>query len=202
MNKINIYSDIGSVSFINQLLPNYKIFNKKINELDYSDKSKEGGIVFFGTDKIKISDLNLTKDFLIITNKDIDNTNNNNLTIIKAPMSLSQLKNHIKKFLQNKKYKFEDIEIIEKKLIGIHKNFDCFLTDIENEILLYLITSDSASKDYIKKNILNINFRIETNSLDSHLTRIRKKLNKVGSKLMLQSKNDRLFFFVNRKSLD
>ena len=200
MNKINVYSDFDSFSIVNQLLPNHKVINKQISELKKHNKLKEGGIIFLGSDKVQIESFNLTKDFLIITNKDIGNISNKNLLISKAPMSLNKLKNLIKKFLLNKKYVFEDIEISDKKLLGTNKKTECFLTDIENEILLYLINTDQGSKEYIKKNILNISMGIETNSLDSHLTRIRKKLEKVNSKIILQSKNDNLFFFINHRN--
>ena len=72
-----------------------------------------------------------------------------------------------------------------------------FLTDIECEILISLINKKSCDKDYIKTNILKIKTNIETNSLDSHLTRIRKKLEKIKTDVKIKSKNDVLSIFSN-----
>ena len=58
---------------------------------------------------------------------------------------------------------------------------------------MYLFNTELKSKQFIKLNILNIKRGIETNSLDSHLSRIRKKLNKIKSKILITSKNDQIF---------
>ena len=72
-----------------------------------------------------------------------------------------------------------------------------FLTDIEKEILVYLFKSQKCSKEFIKKNILKIKSTIETNSIDSHLTRIRKKLSKIKSNLIIKSKYDQVVIEFN-----
>ena len=53
-----------------------------------------------------------------------------------------------------------------------------------------------TSKNFIKENILNIKSNIETNSLDSHLTRIRKKMNKIKSNVKIQTKNEKLLITI------
>ena len=47
-------------------------------------------------------------------------------------------------------------------------------------------------KNFIKENILNIKSNIETNSLESHLSRIRKKMNTIKTKVKIQTKNEKL----------
>ena len=42
------------------------------------------------------------------------------------------------------------------------------------------------------ENILNIKSNIETNSLESHLSRIRKKMNTIKTKVKIQTKNEKL----------
>ena len=68
----------------------------------------------------------------------------------------------------------------------------CFLTKVELEILSYLVREKEASKNFIKENILNIKTNIETNSLESHLTRIRKKMNKVKTTVKIKTKSEKL----------
>ena len=103
----------------------------------------------------------------------------------------------IKKILQNNKTKFESIEIIDKKMINSLNNKSCFLTEIEEDILTYLINTKEGSKEFIRSNILNLKSNIETNSIDSHLTRIRKKLDKLETNIKIKTKNDHLLIFVS-----
>ena len=68
------------------------------------------------------------------------------------------------------------------------------LTDIENNILIKLIEIKKCQKDYLKENILNISHEIDTHSLDSHLSRIRKKFEKIQTSLNLKSKKNYIIF--------
>ena len=67
---------------------------------------------------------------------------------------------------------------------------------VELEILSYLIREKETSKNFIKENILNIKSDIETNSLESHLTRIRKKMNKVKTSIKIQTKSEKLLITI------
>ena len=49
-----------------------------------------------------------------------------------------------------------------------------------------------TSKTFIKENILKIKSNIETNSLESHLTRIRKKMNEIETVVKIQTRNEKL----------
>ena len=100
--------------------------------------------------------------------------------------------NHIQNFLQNIKVQFHDISIVSEKLINLKNNSFCYLTKAEIEILTHLIREKETNKKFIKENILKIKSNIETNSLESHLTRIRKKMNKIESVTKIQSRNEKL----------
>ena len=68
-------------------------------------------------------------------------------------------------------------------------NYFCYLTKLELEILSHLIIEKEYQK-YIQEKILNIKSTIETNSLDSHLSRIRKtNSNKYFVKKTVKKKN-------------
>ena len=64
------------------------------------------------------------------------------------------------------------------------------------EIFSYLNREKETSKNFIKENILNIKSNIETNSLESHLSRIRKKMNTIKTKVKIQTKNEKLLINV------
>ena len=61
-------------------------------------------------------------------------------------MSLNQIKNSIKNFLQNLKIQFHDISIYNEKLTNLNDKSFCYLTKVELEILTYLIREKVSSK--------------------------------------------------------
>ena len=145
------------------------------------------------TDEVK----NLHYNCLIISNTKINKSDvNKNTKILKCPTSIDHIKNTIENFINNLKVSFHDISIDNEKLTNLNNNSFCYLTKVEFEILCFLISEKETTKSIIKKNILNIKSNVETNSLESHLTRIRKKMNKVKTDVQIRSKNERLLITV------
>ena len=195
-----IYSNLESHTFINQLLSNYNIQYKNLNEL--KNKKKENvSIVFYINTKSKFDQIcYLTENDLLITNSQNNkNISQLNLIYLKKPIYPKKIRTHIDRFMSNKKIDFEDIYILDKKIFNRHTNLHCSLTDIEEQIIIYLINNIFCSKEHIKQNILKIKSSIETNSLESHLTRIRKKLNKINTSLVIKSKNDNISIYPHQK---
>ena len=52
------------------------------------------------------------------------------------------------------------------------------------------MTKKKIRRNEIKESVLNIKKNVETNSLDSHLTRIRKKIDKIDKNVKIFSKNE------------
>ena len=110
-----------------------------------------------------------------------------------SPLSIDYFKNTIEFFLQNLSIQFHDISIGNEKITNLIDNSFCNLTKIELDIFTYLIREKEVNKSFIREKILKIKSNIESNSLESHLTRIRKKMNKVNSNVKIQSKGEKLF---------
>ena len=197
--KIKIYSNIKIDNFLTQLFPNLDLEFINLKKLLNKNNISEGCIIFF--DKNKNKDFhfdNINKDFLLVTNLNINkNVFNKNITLLKTPLEINKIRNSIKKYISKISVSFENIHILEKKIYNTETKLSCLLTDIECEILISLINKKSCDKEYIKTNILKIKTNIETNSLDSHLTRIRKKLEKIKTDVKIKSKNDVLSIFSN-----
>ena len=203
--KINIYSSPKLNNFLVQLFPKHIIDFKDLADLIKKDCSEESGIVFHDPDNEikKINFKNLLGNYLIISNIQPNKTHQlNDYIYINAPVDLSKLKSDIENFITTKTNKIQDIEIVGRKLINYRKKISCFLTEVESEILSQLIKSKNCKKSFIKENILNIKNDIETNSLESHLTRIRKKLDNVKSNIRIQSKNETIHLFSSSEVLD
>ena len=201
--QIIIYSNLNNYFFIKQVLPKYDLVFKKIEEL--RGKKNFGKFVIFYNDK-KSNEFdikNISGDYLLITNSDTNNIKNSKKTIItNNPLTTKQIKNLIENFVFDSSSFFEDISLIDKKLSNVKNNKHCFLTEIEKDILIYLIETKVCSSEYIKKNILKIKLDIETSSIDSHLTRIRKKFYKIDTSLVIESKNDLISIYPDQKKLD
>jgi len=103
-----------------------------------------------------------------------------NLDKIYYPIKPSFLE---KKYLYLKKIYFSYQDLLlgkNNQLININNKQEIYLTETESNIMKMLIENEAVKKNTIKKNILNLNIEIDTKSLDSHLSRIRKKMKKIG----------------------
>lgn len=197
--KLNIYSNYNISKFFNSLFFDYQINLMKLEAIDCSIKNLYSNIVIINNDKdVSCINLNqLDESYLIISNLNLNKLNiAKNTKLIKTPISINQFKNSIEFFLENLRVFFHDISIDKEKLINSNNNSFCYLTKKELEILTYLITEKKAKKSFIRENILKIKSSVETNSLDSHLTRIRKKLNKISANVKIITKNDKLLITI------
>jgi len=193
INKINIFSNKKIKFFFNDLLADYELFFMNYNEIEKVLDDTSANIIFINeakiTELINFKDLN--DNFLILSTLKITSFKRKNL-FIKTPATISYIKAKIEYFLENLKIQFNDISIVNEKLTNKNNNSYCYLTKLESEILTHLIIEKESTKKYIKENILNIKNTIQTNSLDSHLTRIRKKLNQINASIKIQSKSEKL----------
>ena len=202
--KINIYTNIKSYEFFNQIVNKYILNYKTIDDL-LSDpiKNDQGGIII--NNNIKKFEINLnllSKNYIVITsNKEVNKTRKN-IQILTPPFFPYQLENNIENFFNNNFYEIKDIVIRNQNIFNSNNKKMQPLTEIESKILTYLITNKICTKEYIKENILNIKSSIETNSVDTHLTRIRKKFDIINSELIIKSKNNAVSIETNQKSLD
>ncbi len=192
-NKINIFSDKKIKFFLCDVFSDYELFFMDLSEIqNYIEKNSINIIVLNDDKSTKLFDFKKLKgNFLILSNAKIQNMKINN-QLIKTPISINQIKTITENFLENTKIIFHDITIINEKMTNINNNLSCYLTKLESEILSYLIYEKEGTKNYIQENILNIKGTIKTNSLDSHLTRIRKKMSQINTRIKIQSKSEKL----------
>ena len=194
--KINIYSDKKIRFFLSELFFDYELFFRDLIEIPNYPYSSAANIIFLSDEEsTKLIDFKkLSDNFLVLSslkkNPSID------IQFVKIPKPINQIKTLIKNFVENLKIKFHDITIVNEKLTNINNNSFCYLTKLESKILTYLIIEKKSTKKYIQENILNIKSTIQTSSLDSHLTRIRKKMNQIETGVKIQSKNETLTIII------
>ena len=191
-NKINIFLDTKIKSFLIDLFSDYELSFIDLNEIQEFYENTGINIIFINDkESIRLIDFKkLNDNFLVLSNLNINNT------LIKIPKSINNIKTIIENFIENLKIKFHDITIVNEKLTNINNNSFCYLTKLESEILTYLIIEKESTKKHIQENILNIKSTIQTNSIDSHLTRIRKKMYKIKTSVKIQSKSEKLLIVI------
>ena len=194
-NRLYIYSSENIKNFLVRLLSKYELISINIDSIDYSLENTKANIIIINNTKDAnlINFKKLNDNFLIIINLKHNNLIfNNKVKLLYSPLSVEKIQNGIDNFINNLKVEFHDIYIHNEKLTNSKNKDFCYLTKVEVEILFYLIRERETTKNFIKENILNIKSNIETNSLDSHLTRIRKKFSKVKTTVKIQTKSDKL----------
>ena len=195
-NGLNIFCNNNIKKFLPSLLSDYELTIMKIDQIKDNIQIFQANIIIISNNDIDLRDYgNLSDNCLIISNLKKLNFNNK-LNILNCPLSINQLKNRIEYFVQNLKVQFHDLSLYNEKLINLDNDNFCYLTKIELEILTYLIRKKETSKNFIKENILNIKSNIETNSLESHLSRIRKKMSTIKTKVRIQTKNEKLLITI------
>ena len=191
-NGLNIFCNNTIKNFLFSLLSDYELTFMKLDQIKNNIQVSQANIIIISNNDIDLRDYGkLSDNCLLISNfKKLNFNNKSNILI--SPLSINNLKNRIDYFVQNLKIQFHDLSLYNEKLINLDNDNFCYLTKIELEILNYLIRKKETSKNFIKENILNIKSNIETNSLESHLSRIRKKMNTIKTKVKIQTKNEKL----------
>ena len=193
--RLNIFANQKIKNFLTTFLSQYDLTFMNLDSIDYKSKNLQANIIIINNNKdanlINFTDLG--ENYLIVSNIKKNTLNiNNELELLSGPISINHIKNSIKKFVQNLKIQFHDLLIDNEKITNLNNNSICYLTKVEQEILSCLIKEKEISKNFIKKNILNIKSSVETNSLESHLSRIRKKMSKLKTAVKIQAKNEKL----------
>ena len=74
-------------------------------------------------------------------------------------------------------------------LVNKDNNKKIFMTETEMKILTILFDKIIVKKNFLKESILNFQPSVETKSLESHLSRIRKKIHEIGGVTDIASKD-------------
>ena len=198
-NRLNIFSNTNIKNFLSSLFSEHELILMKLEDVATNLQSTNPNIIIISDNNdfnlINLDQLN--DNFLVIYNlKNNKLALNKNIKFLNTPLPVNKIKNIMHSFIQNFKVKFHDISIDSEKINNVNNKSFCYLTKVEIEILKYLIREKEVSKNFIKENILNIKSNIETNSLESHLTRIRKKMYQIKTNVKIQTKSEKLLIIV------
>ena len=208
----NVYLNIlGSATFINIL--NELEFNNIINsssKLNHNDKITVVKILFIETLKIKEVKKYLFKNepvFLFFNNKDFIKKNNLKLlnfhVSLELPIEILSFKEILNilitkyNFFKNSKIIIKDYEIDSNERSIAKQKIKVKLTEKELELILALNNRNGLDKSYLLKSIWRHSFDLDTHAFETHLHRLRKKINKYfKDKNFIVEKNS-LYYLTN-----
>lgn len=196
--KLFAYSNNLPFSFVEKLIYEFDLIQLNISNIN--DKAfRNNNIIFIITNDFL---LKILEDFLLQNNVfillDLKEVNYkykdcNHTTFFNGPIHVKNI-NRIAKNNFDKNKNYEDVKLRGDTIINQHTKQKCQLTDLEKKFFFELVSKNEISKDYFLEEIIEVNKTIETKTAESHLTRIRKKLKEINSKIKISSKSDKFFF--------
>jgi len=191
MNNIHL-SILGSAAFLNIL--NELEFNNILNQnniSDHSDKKILVKILFVENLKIKDVRSDLLKNdptILFLNHKDYFKKNNLKLldfhVSLELPIEILSFKEILNilitkyNFFKKSKIVIKDYEVDSNERCIIRHKVKVKLTEKELELILALNNNNGLNKSYLLKSIWKHSLDLETHAFETHLHRLRKKINK------------------------
>jgi len=191
MNNIHL-SILGSAAFLNIL--NELEFNNILNQnniSDHSDKKILVKILFVENLKIKDVRTDLLKNdptILFLNHKDYLKKNNLKLldfhVSLELPIEILSFKEILNilitkyNFFKKSKIVIKDYEVDSNERCIIKHKVKVKLTEKELELILALKNNNGLNKSYLLKSIWKHSLDLETHAFETHLHRLRKKINK------------------------
>jgi DNA-binding response OmpR family regulator len=191
MNNVNL-SISGSITFSNII--NELEFNDILNtgsQFSHIDKKILIRILFVDSLKIKDVKTYLLKNeptILFLNHKDYIKKNNLNLldfhVSLELPIEILSFKEILNilitkyNFFKKSKIIIKDYEIDSNERSISKKKIKIKLTEKELELILALNNNNGLNKSYLLKSIWKHSLDLETHAFETHLHRLRKKINK------------------------
>jgi DNA-binding response OmpR family regulator len=210
MNNIHL-NILGSSQFVSIL--NELKFNNIINsssELNHNDKILAVKIIFAENLKIKEVRNHLLKNepvFLFFTNKDFIKKNSLKLlnfhVCLELPIEILSFKEILNilitkyNFFQKSKILIKDYEIDSNERSIIKKKIKVKLTEKELELILALNNNNGLNKSFLLKSIWKHSLDLETHAFETHLHRLRKKINKYFKDRNFIVEKNSLYYLTN-----
>ena len=210
MNNIHL-TILGSAPFLNIIneLEFSNILNSK-DQFNHNGSKISVKIVFAENLNVKkVKNLLLQNEpiILFLNHKDYIKKNNLNLldfhVSLELPIEILSLKEILNilitkyNFLKKSKIIIKDYEIDSNERSIIKSKIKVKLTEKELELILVLNKKNGLNKSFLLKNIWKHNIDLDTHAFETHLHRLRKKMNKYfNDKNFIVEKNS-LYYLIN-----
>lgn len=126
----------------------------------------------------------------------LDRNKFSNVKIFGGHTNINKFKDEATTFFASKSFIFDDIKIQGEKIINSKAEKWVFLTALEKEILILLFEKEKIEKNFLLESVLKLRTDTETKTIESHLSRIRKKLLSINSQIEIVSKDNMVFLIT------
>ena len=197
---IYLYSENFLLSIVQEILIDYKVTPLTLDHLSNKNFKNNNILLLFKnnlTSEIKEPFFSNNKTLIFLSKKQQSHilTKPNNANFFYGKSSVKKFLDEIKTYFISKKIILKNIEILGEKITNINSGLSLLLTPLEKKILTPLLENNKVNRDFLLEEILKIKKNIETKTIETHLTRIRKKLIKIESEIQISSKDDT--FYLN-----
>ena len=194
--KIYVYSKSSIYKIIAELFSEYeinRIYEHQITTVELTNKN----ILLVLEENLNF----LNEQFFIKNNVIIFNAKKNNASIKKYPYTKEIYASiNTKKFYEevttsffSKFIFFRDVKIQNDKIININNGIAEYLTPLEQDICFALFKNTQSKKNFLLEKVLKIKKDIETKTIETHLSRIRKKFLNISSAIEITTKEDTIY---------
>ena len=195
---IYLYANNYYQRLIREIFFEYDVLDLKIENLnDPNFRNKK--VLFITSEKeIKIFDKNFFyyNSVVVFSQKKTSLPNVSffkNTRFFLGPQNLKKFLDEVKNFFLSSPITFMDIKISNEVMTNTIFDETCQLTYLEKKILIELIDKKQLNRKYFLESILGLNKDTQTKTIESHLTRIRKKLLLIKSNIQITSKEDNFY---------
>lgn len=196
--KIYLYTEINNKGLIQELFFDCDVTileKENLTDTNFTNKN----VLFFANKSIKeITETNFfIKNnvifFSLSKNAHEESEKLGQTKFINKPIKIKKLYDIVKTCFYSKILFYEDIKIIDETIINVKNNLFSKITLLEKTILSELVEKKEIRRDYFLENIIKIKKDAETKTVESHLTRIRKKILSIKSKIQISLKEDVIY---------
>ena len=196
--KIYLYSQKNIQEFIKRLLCDFEVISfGEQSFLDTNFKNKNVLIVDNKKRAKSISESFLSNNntlFFFLKNEKTNNEENK--TQVKSfygPIRIKNFFDNVKTYFYSNTIFYKDINIVGENITNVKNGLSASLTPLEKKILYELVEKKKTKREFFLEEILKIKKDIKTKTIESHFTRIRKKLLIIKNKIQIFSKDDTFY---------
>jgi hypothetical protein len=195
--KLYFYADFNCLDFIKKTLFEFDIQNLSNDIINSANIKNTNALFFISKNETKFFNssffLNNKTTIFFSNNSNSHNQISSITKIYYGPVHVKIFLDIIKESFLFKGLKFKDVEITIDSIRCVNSGLEQNLTALELKFLSELAQNKVVERSYFLENVLGLKKNIQTKSIESHLTRIRKKLSNIKSKIKISSKEDNFY---------
>ena len=193
-----LYAESALQNIIREIFINVEITPVRLEKLNNNNFKNNNVLLVSKTDIYKkINESFFFNNNVVIFSSKKNNINHaaklNNSVFIYGHRGVEKFSDEIKSSFLSNSYVYKNIQIFNEEISNIKNNISLTLTPLEKEILIFLFENQKTKKQDLLEIVLKTKKEIQTKTIESHLTRIRKKLSNIKSKIQIFLKDDYIY---------